>query len=84
MEINTDYLEKLGERKKEKVAPTYKHDIVFEICDYLYGSRDSDCVRMWLGIAGRLGEGILKDKFEQMKGRGINSARYLMACTRKK
>ena len=71
-------------QKKQGIQPTFLHDVVRQVCEYLYGcnANDTMCWRMWLGIGKRIGAGQLKDKLNYAKSRNIKSAKYLMACCR--
>ena len=77
MEIQENLLDRYRERKPEKGIHSLEHSIAKEITEYFPGEKFG----MWLGVAKRLGAGILKAKFNEVKHKG---PRYLMACCRNK
>ena len=65
---------------RQKAPPTYLHEIVRQVCEYLYGcdANDPMCWRMWLGIGSRISAGQLKAKLDYIKERGIKNNHYLL------
>ena len=74
--------------KKQGTQPTYLHNIVKEVCQYLYGEdwKHRDYWSFWLGIGKRVSAGELKAKLEYAKQQSDPKYRnpaYFAACFRR-
>lgn len=76
-EYRARLLEKMAERPKG--IHSRNHELAKEICDHFGKIKE---MGIWLSVAKRIGHDALKAKFEQMKSRGINNPRYLLAMTK--
>ena len=73
-------------QKKLHAPNSYLASIVEEVNLWCYGKegiKDPDCWKMWCGIGKRIGAGVLKNKLEYVKSRGIKSPRYLLVMCRR-
>jgi hypothetical protein len=79
----TNYEQTLKQRSasQKKGIHSYEHEITAEICEYV---NEPHKFALWLGIVKRVGTAKMVGLLRQMKERNITSAKYLMACVKKK
>lgn len=81
LELFNDEMTRRISQPKPKGVYIREQELATEICDYL-GSNDE--FGLWVKLAKKNGYDTVKSILEAMKGRGIKSSRYLLACFRKK
>jgi len=74
-----EILKKRAERPTTRGVHIYNQAVAKAVCDYL-GVKEFG---LWVGVASRIGGGVLKAKLDYCKERSIKNPRYLLACTKK-
>ena len=79
----TNYEQTLKQRSEhqKKGIHSYEHEIALEVSEYV---GEPQKFALWLGIVKRVGTAKMVGLLRQMKEKDIRSAKYLMACVKKK
>ena len=76
---NCEQTLKQRSQNQKKGIHSYAHEIALEVSEYV---GEPQKFAMWLGVVKRVGTARMVGLLRQMKEKGINSSRYLMACVK--